>query len=203
VEGKERVTGPPPSLGAIAPASAHRWFPWPFVGISVVLGVLVLVTPVLINSGPPAPGSLFTQADLIVDRVPSGSTTNLYLHAASDTVRYASIAIGIATGFTFNGSYPPGPLSWTWTNGSNLLELSLEVSGTTFAVNISATYVSGGTAVYEALLAFGLSNGSSGPQLGIAVDSALTPGVAAPAFALVADLPLSIALEDCGTRECR
>jgi hypothetical protein len=203
MEGGREMTRSAPPLTALTPALGHGWVPWPFVGVSVVLGVLVLVTPALLDSGPPAAGSLFTQADLIVDRVAAGgSTTNFYLHAASDTVRYASIAIGIATDFTFNGSYPTARLNWTWTNGTNLLELSVQVPASSIAVNISATYVGGGTAVYEGLLAFGLSNGSSGPVLGIAVGSALTPGIAAPGSVLVANLPLSIALEDCGARGC-
>ncbi len=192
-------TGAP---GALGPATGHGWFPWPFVGISVILGVLVVVTPALIDTGPPAPGSLFTQADLVVDRISGGSTTNFYLHAASDTVRYLAISIGIATDFTFNGTYPTGALSWTWTNGTNLLELSVEEAGSSIAVNVSATYVSGGTAVYQGLIAFGLTNSSSGPTFAIAVDTSLTPGVGAPSTWPIAALPLSIALEDCGTRAC-
>jgi hypothetical protein len=195
------VTGEASSSGVFAPTAGHGWVPWPFVGVSVVLGVLVLVTPVLIGSGPPAAGSLFTQADLVVDKVTAGSTTNFYLHAASDTVRYTSISLGIATDFTYNGSFPSGPLAWNWTNGTDLLEVSVQVPGSSIAVNVTATYVSGGTAVYEGLLAFGVSNGPSGQVLGIAVGS-LTPGVGAPSSALVADLPLSIALEDCGARSC-
>jgi hypothetical protein len=195
------VLGPPAGSGA----PVRGWFPWPFVGVSVILAVLVLVTPVLIGSGPPAPGSIFTQGEFDVDRAPGGNTTNFYVHALSETVRYSSISIGIATDFTFsNGSFPTTPLDWSWTNGTGLLELGVEipqVPGGSVAVNVSAEYVSGGTAYYGGLFAFGLFNGSSGDSLSIAI-SPSTPGIGAPSSVLVSDLPLSIALLYCSSRAC-
>ncbi len=188
---------PPP--GAATPG--RGWLPWPFVGVSVILAVLVLVTPVLVGGGAPAPGSLFTQGELVVDRVPGGTTTNFYVHALSETVRYTNLSIGIATDFSYTGTYPTSALDWSWTNGSDLLELSVQVPGEQVAVNVSVTYVNGGTAYYGGLLAFGLYNASGGASLGIAISSR-TSGIGAPSSVLVSDLPISIALLYCGSRAC-
>ncbi len=183
------------------PSRLASWFPYPYVGVTVVLLALLFLTPVLFEGGPPAPGSLFTQAELSVDWAATTNTLNFYLYPFQQTVQYAALSIGIATNFTFNGTFPTGPLSWTWTNGTDLLELSVAVPAGSVAVHVLATYTLGGQAVYEGILAFGLWGPPSDQSLGIAVAPA-TPGVTAPASVLVTDLPIAIPLQYCGSGAC-
>jgi hypothetical protein len=175
-------------------------FPVPLVGTAAILAVLIVLTPVLFNYGPPAPGSLLAQAELTVDRVPGGNATTFYVRAVGGAVRYASIALGIATGFPWSGGYPSGALDWApWSNGSDVLEVSLRTGDGSVAVNVTATYTEGGSsACYAGLLAFNVSGvGSPGETLLIAVSGA-TPGVVAPSSIPVGDLPYALALQDFG-----
>lgn len=175
-------------------------FPTPLVGTAAILAVLIVLTPVLFSNGPPAPGSLLAQAELVIDRVAGGSTTNLYVRAVGDTVRYTSIDLGIARNFVWSGGYPAGPLNWsTWQNETAVLEVSLTASNGSIAVNVTAVYTEGGqTAVYAALLALNVTGPPSGETMSIAISSVYS-GVVAPSSIPVGNLPLSIALQDTGS----
>jgi hypothetical protein len=189
-----------PPTGAGPRSLAGRLLPWPFVGVSVVLIALILFTPVLFSSGQPAAGTIYTQAELFVDRTTTGNATHIYLHAYDPLVRYASISIGVASGFSWTGRFPTGPLTWTVQNGTGLLALDVATSADTFAVNVTAVYSQGGgVAIYAGLVAFNLSSPSGpGAVLSIAV-SPQTPGIAAPASILVSALPLLLNLENFGS----
>ena len=145
-----------------------RYAPWPFVGVAVVLVALILLTPVLISNGQPAPGVL-TQADLIVDRLAGASSTHFYVRGVGATARYADITIGAASNFTWDGS---SPLNWsalrftTFWNATNVLSLQFSSDSNPIALNITAYYDSpSGTAFYVGEFAFLVGGGSSGPTL--------------------------------------
>ncbi len=174
-------------------------FPWPFVGTAVILSVLVLLTPVLISNGPPAPGSLEAQAVLIVDRASGSGTTHFYVRAVGSSVRYDSISIGVASGFAWNGGSFAWPTNWTWTNETQVLELGANSTQNPVAINITAVYaVSGAVADYAGILAFYVSGSGSGETLSIAVSSD-TPGVSAPSSVPDSQLPEPLPLQDFGS----
>jgi hypothetical protein len=175
------------------------WFPVPLVGVAAILSVLIVLTPVLFANGPPAPGFL-TQAVLVIDRVPGGPNTTFYVHGTGATIRYASILLGIATDFTWNGSYPTGALDWSlWQNGSEVLEANLGVPRSTVAVGVTAVYQEGGqTARYVGFLAVNLTGSGPSETMRIAV-ATNTSGIYAPTSIPVADLPLSLPLQDFGS----
>lgn len=167
----------------------RRWTnyaPWPFVGAAILLVILILVTPILVSTGHPAPGVL-TQAILDVDRVPGGDVTNFYVVAYGEAIRYAGIWVGVAENFLWDGS---GSLDWTslhWTiyhNATNVITLAFNSTSNPIALNVSAYYVtSGASAFYVGELAFFVGPaGSSGlavyaatPTAGVFVPSTPTP----------------------------
>lgn len=175
-------------------------FPVPFVGLAILLITLILLTPVLFANGPPAPGSLLAQAELIIDRVPSSAMTDFYVRAVGTTVRYDSITLGLATNFAWSGGYPSGPLNWsTWHNGTGVLEVSLASGSGTLALNVTAVYTAGGgTADYAALIALNVSGPATSQSIALAVSSS-TPGVSAPATISTDNLPLTLFLQDFGS----
>jgi hypothetical protein len=176
-------------------------FPTPLVGVASILAVLIVLTPVLFESGPPLPGSLLAQAELTVDRVSGGNSTTFYIRAVGEAVRYTAIDIGLATGFVWSGGFPGGRLDWTdWNNQSDVLEASVRTGNGSVAINVTAEYTEGGgTAFYWGVVAFNVSGSiGTGETLSIAV-SGLTPGVAAPSSIAVGDLPLSMPLQDIGS----
>ena len=178
----------------------RRWgayAPTPFVGAAVLLFVLILLTPVLISSGQPAPGVL-TEAELIVDRVAGGSVTHFYLRALGNTIRYAGIWIGVDENFSWSasGSPPWANLTWTtWWNDTDVISIGFASYGNPVAVNITAYYESpGGTATYIGILAFFVGTSPSGGSSLYAASS--TPGVAVPSSTSIdnTSLPLPILL---------
>ena len=173
-----------------------RYAPLPLVAVTVLLVVLILITPVLVSSGQPAPG-LLTQAELVVDRLPNNDTVHFYVHGLGTTVRYATIWIALAGPFNWTGSgtVPWKSLDWsTWQNRSYVLAASLDSDRNPVAINITAYYASaGGTAWYAGVIAFYAGSGASGQVLTVASD---TPGVAVPATIPVdnSSLPFPIPL---------
>ncbi len=142
-----------------AARGARRYFPIPLVGVAAILLVLIVLTPVLIGSGVPAAGTIFTQAEIIVDYPGVNMTSYLYLHAIGN-IRYASLSIGIAE--NYNWSAPPsvGSLRWgNWTNGTNLVAIDTSYAGNPVAINVSAYYTTAkvGSAWYVAIIAFEVS----------------------------------------------
>jgi hypothetical protein len=115
-------------------------FPVPFVGVAVLLLLLILVTPNLLSTGPPAAGSLSATAEFVVDRVPGSNLTHVYIYGLS-TVRYTVIRLHVAT----NVSWPaPGDTrGFNWTQGANAtnaLVLAYDTSASPVAFNVTAVY---------------------------------------------------------------
>ncbi len=172
----------------------REYAPVPLVGVAVVLAALIVVTPVLVSEGQPAPGIL-TQAELIVDRVAGGSETHFYVHGLGTTVRYDAIWFGEDANLSWSGSGSPdwSSLHYTsWQNGTFVLSLGLTSPANPIAVNVTAYYSSaGGSAYYTAVLALFVGPGPTGETLYLASD---TPGVAVRPTVPVdnSSLPLTI-----------
>lgn len=173
--------------------------PWPFVGVTVLLVVLIFLTPVLISNGQPAPGVL-TQADLIVDRVAGSGATHFYVVGYDSTTRYSGIWVDADENFSWQGA---GSVNWTgirWTdyqNASDVVVLAFNSTGSSVALNVSAYYVSpGGNALYVGELAFYVGTDSSSPS-GLALYAqSSSAAVYVPSLTPVDNnsLPLRIAL---------
>jgi hypothetical protein len=176
--------------------------PWPLVGVVAILAVLILITPVLISlGGPPAAGSVFTQAELIVDRVAGNDTTHFYVRAIGATARYAQIVVTWASGFNWSGTGAPawGQLNWTSaTNVTNFLAVVIGSTANPIALNVSALYTSNGIALYVGVFAFYVTNATGSPPDSLLALSP-TPNVAVGASTPVANLPLVIPLADVGS----
>lgn len=135
---------------------ARRFFPIPLVGAAAILLVLILLTPVLIGTGVPAAGTIFTQAEVIVDYPGDNATSNYYLHAIGN-IRYSILSIGIAENYAWNNPPPISSLVWgNWTNATDLVAISASSSDNPVALNISAYYSTAkeGSAWYVAIVAF-------------------------------------------------
>ncbi len=170
--------------------SLSELFPWPFVGVAVLLVVLILLTPNLLSAGGgPAAGSLETQAELIVDRTVADPTLHIYLTGLG-IVRYASLSLAWSTNF----SWPPPTTvaSGNWTNRT-WANQSLTLQGATVldpvAVNVSAVYVdpSGATVWYTGLFAFHVANG-------LLYTVELAPGASPVSPTALTNLPLAFPL---------
>jgi hypothetical protein len=173
--------------------------PGPLVGIALLLAILILLTPILASNGPPAAGSIFSQAELIVDALPGNMTSHFYVRALSSTARYSEIRFSLATDFTWTGGFPSGHLNWTdWQNASEVVSISSVANTTPVAVDVSALYsANGASAYYVGLLALYLSTpaGSSGETLSVASATSGISGFSTP----VTNLPLAITLADVGS----
>jgi hypothetical protein len=167
-------------LGAYAPV--------PFVGAASILVALIVFTPVLLASGP---SPLALEAELVVYRVPGGSSTQFDVHAIGALVPYAQVNVSIGSGFPWSGSCPSSGVTWNYTNVSATLGLSVSTGASPIVVNASATYSSGGTTdIYAAELAFEIVDfGSPGESLSIVPCSSATPGVSSPGSWPVSELP--------------
>ncbi len=170
--------------------------PMPFVGAAALLLVLILLTPVLISNGQPAPGVL-TQAELIVDRVAGSNVTHFYIRAPSLTIRYSGMWVGVASNFSWDGS---GGVNWTaltwstWYNETDVLSIAFATTANPVAVNITAYYTSpSAQATYVGVLAFAIGSAASGPVL---YGATSTSGVTVPSSLPVdnSSLPLPILL---------
>jgi len=177
------------------------YIPWPFVGVTVLLVVFILVTPVLLSIGS-APG-ITTEAELIVDRVVGESTLHFYVRALGAAERYATIRLSLADDFGWDGTHgvPWSSLSWdSWTNETDTLELDLITGANPVAVNVTALFVSsGGSALYAGVLAFFVAGSSASGETLFAASE--TSGIAVPASTAVsnATLPLTILLATAST----
>jgi hypothetical protein len=174
-------------------------FPGPLVGVALLLALLIVLTPVLISNGQPAAGSIFSQAELIVDALPGNSTVHFYVRALSTTARYATIDLALATGFNWSGRFPSGTLNWTdWQNATSVVSISASANESPVAVSVSAQYsANGATAFYVGVLAFdvGTPPGSSTDTLTVESDTAGIAGFSTP----LSNLPLPITLSYVGS----
>lgn len=177
-----------------------RLVPAPYAGAVLLLVVLILLTPVLVSNGPAVAGSLLTQAELIVDRVPGGNTTHFYVRGVGTTVRYTQLSIRIATGFNWTGSFPTDRLVWSnGTNGSELLSLTWSSDANPVALNVTALYnAAGASAYYVGVIAFYFATiaGASGQTL-FAASS--TPGLTVNGPTAVMNLPVTLLLVNVGS----
>jgi len=180
-----------------------RYFPGPLVATTLLLVLLILLTPVLVPNGPPAPGTIFTEADLTVD-CPSSNLTNFYIHSAGLGVRYTQIEVWSATGFNWTGGFPSGALNWSRVvDGPALVAFQFNSSANPIALNITILYTySGGHAYYVGEFTFfvGYPVGSSTLSL---FSVTITSGTSLPSGVSsipVVDLPEygSIVLADAG-----
>ncbi len=169
-----------------------RYFPAPLVGVAILLALLIVFTPVLASYGQPTAGSIFSQAELVVDALPGNTTVHFYVHGLSTTARYASISLGLAHDFPWTGSWPSGNLTWTnWTNGSDVLVITGATSQLPVAVNITADYISGGvSALYIGQFALNLSATSGTDTLYVVSNTAGIGSFSTP----VVDLPVPVTL---------
>lgn len=171
--------------------------PLPFVGVSLLLLVLIIATPVL--TGQSNGGGILTQAELIVDALPGNLSTHYYVRGLSTTARYAEINLGFASGFNWTGSFPTGALNWTdWQNASSVLAVDQATLDDPVAVNVTVLYsVDGVNALYAGLLAFdvGTPTGSSTETLTVVSATSGISGFSTP----VTDLPVPILLAYVGT----
>lgn len=163
-------------------------FPWPFVGVVVLLVILIFLTPNLVSSGAPAAGSLAAEAQLVVDRVAGSNVTHLYVKSIGN-VRYASISLELGS----NVSWPVLPterIHWgiptVWNDS---LEAAVATTGAPLAVNVSVVYVdTSGTAVdYFGAYAFNVS-------ADVLTGTSLTPGLGDVPPTPVASLPIFLLL---------
>jgi hypothetical protein len=174
-------------------------FPWPLVGVALLVALMILLTPVLIAaSGPPAAGSVSSYAELIIDALPGNNSTHFYVHGLGTTTRYSHINLGFADGFLWTGAFPKGPLNWSdWQNFSSVLAVISEVNQNPVAVNVTALYsVNGASALFVGVFAVfvGTPPGSSTDTLSVVSD---TPGIGGFSYP-VASLPVAITLSDIG-----
>ncbi|HYK93857.1 MAG TPA: hypothetical protein VEY07_07450 [Thermoplasmata archaeon] len=172
---------------------ARAWgqlFPWPFVGVVMLLVVLILITPSLLSAGGGAgAGSIEAQAELVVDNVPGAVPLHFYVHGFG-MVRYTSISVAWVTNF----SWPPSAslAGFNWTNRTTVnqtLVVSVTLPADPVALNVSAVYVdpSGQSVWYSGLYAFHLSASTL-----FTVD--LAPGANPVSPTAVTNLPIAFPL---------
>ncbi len=174
-------------------------FPWPFVGVALLLAVVIVITPLLTTSDQPAVGSIGSQADLIVDAVSGHLSTKFYVRGYGATTRYEEIRLGFAFGFGWTGGFPSGPLHWTdWQNVSSTLSVNATAYELPVAVNVSALYSANGVnALYVGMFAMdvGTPSGTSAETLTVVSDTSGISGFTYP----VSLLPILIPLADVGS----
>lgn len=190
--------------------SRRRWerlsayAPLPLVGVAALLVVLIVFTPLLVlNTREPTPGIL-TQAELVVDKQVDNSTMHFYVWALGETIRYATIDVGLATSFGWAGNTTFaawGNLTWRqWFNGSDVLSVIASSPANPVALNITAHYVSpSGSAWYVGVLVFYVWS-SSPPGSESLISQSGTAGVAVTTpLDVSSDLPVDILLHDAGS----
>jgi hypothetical protein len=170
-------------------AAWGRLFPLPFVGVSVLLVLLIFLTPNLLLGGQPAAGSLATQAELTIDHPSGGNVTHFYVNGLS-TVRYTLIQASMCTNLSWPAPASVGLLTWTnvsW--GIDVLAAEFSSEANPVAVNVTATYVdAAGSAVeFYAIYEFELAGGTL-------QGAALAPGQSSFGTSPVSSLPVTILL---------
>jgi len=186
---------PPGKLGVYAP--------WPLVGVTLLLVALIVFTPELESNGhQPGPGIL-TQAELVVDKLPTNGSLHFYVWALGETIRYDQISLGVATSFSWDGLTPVNwtTVTWeTWDNQSNVLAVLFNAPANPVALNISAHYVSpSGSTWYVGVFAFFIA-GAPFPGTESLYSTSDTSGVVVPSPITVSNttLPFDVVLRNAG-----
>jgi hypothetical protein len=188
----------PTGRGAPAASRLGAYAPVPLVGAASILVALIIFTPVLLASGP---SPLAVQAELTIYRVVGGSTTQFYVRAVGSEVAYSEIRLAVGSGFAWSGSCPTSGVSWSYSNGTDLLEENAMTGSTVVVLNATAVYNPSGTmTIYAGELALEIVGlGTPGEALSIVPCTSVTPGMSAPGSWATANLPLSLDLVDYGS----
>jgi len=170
-------------------AAWGRYFPLPFVGISVLLVLLILLTPNLLLGGHPSAGSLATQVELTIDHPLGANVTHFYVNGLS-TVRYTVILAMICTNLTWPA--PASLANLTWANASwglEVLAAEFSTESNPVAVNVTATYVdaAGASVEYYAIYEFYIGSGAL-------QGTPLAPGQSAFGTTPLSSLPVTLLL---------
>ncbi len=157
-----------------------RYAPAPFVAASAVLVLLIVFTPVLLSTGP---SPLLTQGELTIDRVAGQNWTKFWVMPLDPhAVLYRSITLAVGTGFSWNGTCPTSPLSWSTTSDTQTHALSVNTTADPVVVNATAVYAMGaGRTVYAGEYAFDVVNpGGPSPTMLMVPCTSATPGATVP-----------------------
>jgi hypothetical protein len=170
-------------------AAWGRLFPLPFVGVSVLLVLLIFLTPNLLLGGRPAAGSLATEAELTIDHPAGGNVTHFYINGLS-SVRYSLIQAQMCTNLSWPA--PASQANLTWQNASwgvDVLAAVFSTSANPVAVNVTATYTdaAGATVEYYAIYEFDLGGASL-------IGTPLAPGQSSFGTTPLDSLPVTILL---------
>jgi hypothetical protein len=182
LEGRGGVSGP---LDVLRP-----YFPTPFVAIVALLIVLIVLTPNLLSTAAPSAGTLPTEAELIVDRVPSENATHFYVRGLGE-VRYDSIVVSLSKNLPWPAPASVANVSFgVPATTDNVLIALVSTMANPVAVNVTATYVdSAGTMVtFVGVFAFDVSGG-------VLYETPYFPAGTAGSSTPLDDLPLSFLLE--------
>lgn len=174
----------------MAMGAVRALFPWPFIGVVVLLVVLIFLTPNLLSGASPVAGSLETQAELTVDRPPTGNLTHFYVQGLG-SVRYLEIRASIASNLAWPA--PSSLANVTWrnvTDQTEVLAVAFATSADPVGVNVTATYVdaAGVTVVYYGLYEFDLAGGTL-------QTATLLPGLAGLPTTPLDALPVTLLLD--------
>lgn len=133
----------------------RRFFPPPLVGVTVLLLLLILLTPNLLPNARPSAGSIFTQAELVVDWDSAKNLTHVYVRGLG-TVRYTEIHLGLSRAYNWSRAPPVANLSFIWQNQTAVIAAQGATGENPVAVNVSAVYTDpfGVQVVYGGLYAF-------------------------------------------------
>ncbi len=176
-----------------------RVAPLPFVAVSVILVALLLFTPVLLST---SSGVYLAQGELNVFSVSGANWTKfLVLPRDPQQINYTSISLGLGYGFAWTGSCPGTVTNWTNTSDTNSVALLANTTRNPVVVSSTAVYMSpDGPVVFAGSFAFDVANATGpNPTLFIAPCTSATPGVTAPASIAVAQLPITLFLNNYGS----
>lgn len=168
-----------------------RHLQWPFVGITVLLIALIILTPNLFSTGS---AGLQTRAQLIVERAAPRGNTSFYVESIGTSTLYQSIRVSFAPlpAWPYKGTAAQ-LAHWTWTNGTDVLVLVAETVMNPVAINVTVNYTvpsSGVTTEYVGTYAFYLN----GTSLSLEAMGLLTGAAAPPASTPLSDLPIFLTL---------
>ncbi len=167
----------------------REYFPLPFVAITVLLLVLIALTPNLLSLGTPAAGTLETQANLIVDGLPGENATHYYVQGIG-LVRYASISLALAR--PPPGGAPSAP-DFAFPNATvfnETIEAAVTAGWDPVALNVTAVYIDPTGVTVDYLGTFEVN-----VTAGLLVVTSYLPAPASTSSTPLSDLPITFPLE--------